>query len=115
MKKTSVMWFAALSIAIAASSGCNREPKPEAAAETETAPAPEVVSNHVSENDLYMQRLEKDVDITDPDSMLDDLNQQVGDNKANAELARKNAVSGQPVVHDKPASSPLPVSSPATP
>jgi hypothetical protein len=91
MKKTSVMWFAAMAIAIAASSGCDRDPK-------ESAKVPDVVNDHVSENDLYMQRLEQDVDLADPDSMLDDLNEQVGDNKANAEMARKNAVSGSPVV-----------------
>ena len=81
-------------VALSLLAGCSHKDKDKPAKTEETA---SVVPEHVTENDLYMQKLEQDIDIVDPDSLIEDVNKQVGDNKTNAELARRNAASGSAV------------------
>jgi hypothetical protein len=103
MKRTSVsMWLSAI-VCLSQMAGCSHKEKEEDAKTTESS---QVVPAHVTENDMYMQKLEQDIDIIDPDSLIEDVNQQVGDNKANAELARRNAISGSAVSVDTAAAQP---------
>mgnify|MGYP006992451859 FL=1 len=65
--------------------GCDSKP-----AETEQAAAKPA---HVSENDQYLQRMQQEVKIDDPDSLIEDVNETVG-NDDNAEKAKQLAAQG---------------------
>jgi hypothetical protein len=111
MKRTSVSVLLSAMICFALTAGCSQKDK-DTEGEASAHDTPTVSTEHVSENDQYMQKLEQDIDIIDPDSLIEDVNKQVGDNQANAELARRNAVSGRAIV-ETPASTPVaPVSAP---
>jgi hypothetical protein len=66
--------------------GCDQKP-----AEAEQAAA--VAPKHVSENDLYLQRMQQDVKIDDPDSLIEDVNETVGQDD-NAEKSKQLAAQG---------------------
>ncbi|MEC7118772.1 MAG: hypothetical protein VXW65_02575 [Pseudomonadota bacterium] len=53
---------------------------------------------YVSEQEQFLQSLQQEVEIEDPDALLMDLNESVGDVSENAEKARLNAVHGAPIV-----------------
>ncbi|MEY4515891.1 MAG: hypothetical protein RL180_237 [Pseudomonadota bacterium] len=105
MKRTSVSVLISAMLCLALTAGCSKKDK-DTEGEASAHETPTVSTEHVSENDQYMQKLEQDIDIVDPDSLIEDVNKQVGDNQANAELARRNAVSGSAVVE---AAAPAPV------
>jgi hypothetical protein len=109
MKRTSVSMLLSAMVCFALTAGCShkeQEPESDATVHDDV----KVSTEHVSENDKYMQKLEQDIDIVDPDSLIEDVNKQVGDNKANAELSRRNAISGSAVMNKA-----TPVLEPATP
>lgn len=61
--------------------GCDNKQEPikatEASATQQGATArPPTDSAHKSENDLYIERLNKDVKVSNPDALLDEVNQQ---------------------------------------
>lgn len=59
---------------------------------------------YVSDQEQYVQSLQQEIAIDDPDALLDDLNESSGDNSQNAELVRLKSVEASPV----PVVEPLP-------
>ena len=85
--------------------GCDSKP-----AETEQAAAKPA---HVSENDQYLQRMQQEVKIDDPDSLIEDVNETVG-NDDNAEKAKQLAAQGVAAKADATAATaPTPPATPA--
>ncbi len=64
-------------------SGCSKTKPP-----TET----DGQAAYVSDQEQYVQSLQQEILIDDPDAMLDDLNESAGDNSVNAERVRLKAV-----------------------
>lgn len=52
---------------------------------------------YVSPQEEYVQALQQEVSIDDPDALLDDLNESIGDNSENAEQVRLKSVEASPV------------------
>lgn len=89
---------ASLGIALALG-GCDKKPEEKPA---EAAP------QHVSENDQYLERMKQEVKIDDADSLIEDVNESVG-NDDNAEKAKQLAAQGvSGKVDAAPAAAPTP-------
>lgn len=83
MKTTRFVVLVGAVLGLSLLSGCENKPKVE-------EPAVDL-PQHVSENDIYIKSLDKEVKIDNPDSLIEGVNQAVGDNTDNAEKARLNA------------------------
>ena len=86
--KQEVLVICALLAAIG--SGCSKkEPTTDKDSNGRTA--------YVSPQEEYVQALQQEVSIDDPDALLDDLNDSTGDNSENAERVRLKSVEASPV------------------
>lgn len=66
---------ACLGLMVLAIAGCNKKPEPVKTSNSETIQATQVAgSGSKTENDLYLERLNKDVTIENPDALLDAVN-----------------------------------------
>lgn len=52
---------------------------------------------YVSDQEQYVQSLQQEISIDDPDGLLKELNESIGDNSENAELVRLKSVEASPV------------------
>ena len=55
-------------------------------------------AGYVSEQEQYVESLQQEVSIEDPDALLADLNDSIGDNSANAALVSQKSLEGAPLV-----------------
>ena len=55
-------------------------------------------AGYVSEQEQYVESLQQEVSIEDPDALLADLNESNGDNSENAALVSQKSLEGAPVV-----------------
>ena len=75
--------------------GCNKnQPTTEDSAAAKPDAAGRVA--YVSDQEQYVQSLQQEISIDDPDALLDDLNESAGDNSHNAELVRLKSVEASP-------------------
>lgn len=80
--------------------GCSKKADVQ---QTEAAsPDASATSDVNNENSAYIQKMDQDVAISDPNDLIDSVHRSVGDNSANAEKARRMAEDGN-------AAEPLPV------
>lgn len=76
--------------------GCSKSEKTDADAQADTSTGDRVA--YVSEQEQYVKSLHEEVSIDDPDALLDDLNQNSGDNSENAALVSQKSLEGAPLV-----------------
>lgn len=75
--------------------GCSKPPAEANASQQKNADGRVA---YVSDQEQYVQSLHTEIAIEDPDSLLEELNEAMGDNSENAELVRLKSVEGSPVV-----------------
>ena len=65
-----------VSTMIMALTGCDKKQEPVKATGALAVQQAEASNKHKSENDLYIERLNKDVKVENPDALLDEVNQE---------------------------------------
>lgn len=108
--KLNMLVLCGLSAAIVV--GCNKNNSPTEAGTTDKSNARGGV-NYVSDQEQYVQSLQQEIAIDNPDALLDDLNESVGDSSHNAELVRLNSQEEAPVSPLEPAPPTSPERKPA--
>lgn len=71
--------------------GCSKSEPTTTGGDTQKSDAAGRVA-YVSDQEQYVQSLQQEITIDDPDALLDDLNESAGDNSRNAELVRLKSV-----------------------
>ena len=61
---------------VMALTGCDKKQEPVKATDAPAVQQTQASNKHKSENDLYIERLNKDVKVENPDALLDEVNQE---------------------------------------